>query len=190
MIKKFNDFINEGFWKDSIKRAKRDVLRLEDIDNTNLNELKTSNFYLFDDTLFADDDLILKNEKKTNLFNREQIQRLLKIAKQDGWRLPTYDEICNNLLDENGKLDSRVYSETIIHHNPTGGEIRIYDFNSVKTACILISFPRTDMLPVPYWLEDGEMYIGYKGTKRKSIDIKISKEITDTPKRIKLIKQV
>lgn len=182
--------INEGLWKSSINKAKQNGLRLEDIDDTNIDNLNPSNFYLFDDMCFADEDLILNDEKKIRLFNRVQMERLLKIAKQDGWRLPTYDEICKNLLDEKGKLDSRVYSETIIYRNPTGGELRIYDFNSVKTSCLLVSFPRTDMLPIPYWLEDGEMYIGYKGTKRKSIDIKVSKEITDTPKRIKLIKQV
>ena len=36
MIKNFEDWINEGFWKDSINRAKTNTERLEDRLNTNI----------------------------------------------------------------------------------------------------------------------------------------------------------
>lgn len=184
--------INEGFWKSGINRSKTDALRLEDIENTNLDDIMRIPFALFEDVYFSDRDLILKKDgKNIRLFDEEQMRRLLKIAKERGWRLPTCDEICNNLLDEKGKLDSRCFDDKIIFHNPTGFELRIYDFNSNSPNALLqIEVPRSEMFPVGYWLEDGEMYFGIEGIKRKKIDLKVNREVTNTPKRIRLIKEI
>ena len=91
MIKKFEEYISEGFWKDSIKRAKDNTERLEDRLDSNVYDLKEVDlddrlgFYVADNLLRIGDnteftyaDFVCSPEEK-------QINRL-------GWRVPTLED--------------------------------------------------------------------------------------------------
>ena len=82
-----DETINEGFWKDGIKRAKDNKERLEDI-RTNINKLGTVDINV--DVLFADDDLMIDGEYK---FDYETFEREYPHIYSKGWRLPTEYEM-------------------------------------------------------------------------------------------------
>lgn len=89
MIKKFEEFINEGFWKDGIRRAKNNTERLGDKLMTNIKNLNTVDLGV-DGILFADQDLEIDGEDK---FDWESVKKYIPLIEKEGWRIPTLQEI-------------------------------------------------------------------------------------------------
>lgn len=87
-MKKLSE-INEGFWKDGIKRAKTGALRKEDIINSNINNFKEIDLGDFCPFYIADINLEIDNEEFITF--DEWRSHKSKIEKT-GWRMPTKDE--------------------------------------------------------------------------------------------------
>lgn len=81
--------INEGFWKDGIKRAKTGEIRKEDKMISNIDELKEIDlgdfcpFYISDQNLSIDDMLNISFDK---------YKQYKKQIEKTGWRMPTQEE--------------------------------------------------------------------------------------------------
>ena len=102
MIKKFEDWISEGFWKDGIKRAKENKIRTgERLSDSNLYELKEVDLGLsfnVADRFFCYD--------KSLIHKYRNIKSIEKYIKSSGWRLPTKEDIkelmsCKSLVWDN-----------------------------------------------------------------------------------------
>ena len=201
MIKKFEEYISEGFWKDSIRRAAQNSLRIEDVfSNTNVDSLEQGSFTLrssqgWHKGFFAENDIYYPSgEKKERLFTEKDMKRIVDYVKKDKWRLPTYDDI-KDMLFNGDELNYAEFSFSVKYFNQGGGVITITRQSGVKFPKLRIPFGKIDNLPIEYWLADGYMTIGLKYInnrvkRRRShrVEIKLYKEHTNTPKRIRLYK--
>lgn len=108
MIKKFKEYISEGFWKSGISRAKENIDRLEDHIDSNIKTLKPIDLGYDIPILFSDNDLWIG--KKSEWLYKEFVEYLPYIEKH-GWRLPTKNEINDYLLYKDGTcLDKQKYT--------------------------------------------------------------------------------
>ena len=116
--------INEGFWKDSIKRAKSGEERLEDKHHTNIERLIPIDLGV--DFYFADIDFYDGDECE---FTYEDALKYKDFFAKYGWRIPDYDDF-HSIDFDNKQIfkwrptmktdDSYVYN--IHHHNPSSDE--------------------------------------------------------------------
>ena len=113
MIKKFNDFVNEGFWKDGIKRAKNNSTRIDERIISNINEMHSVDLGLKFE--IADVDLEVDEEDHINW---PTLYKIYNQILEMGWRLPTDDEV-GILLDkfdvvakENNYEEKELYLES------------------------------------------------------------------------------
>ena len=89
LVKDKNKSVSEGFWKDSIKRAKTGEKRIEDRFNSNIGNLNTVDLGV-DEVLFADKDLIINGDDS---FEWDDVKRHIPLIEKEGWRIPTIDEM-------------------------------------------------------------------------------------------------
>ena len=83
VIKTFSEFINESIWSDMQDRSSGEIVRKEDIRNSNVKDMKPVDLEL--SVLWADKDLEIDDE---NEFTIDEIADYTP----DGWRRPTREE--------------------------------------------------------------------------------------------------
>ena len=89
MVKKFNEFIEEGFLSKTINRSKTGEIRLEKkLPSNNINQFKEIDLDL--PIVFADKDLVINGKDK---FTWEEVEDYKEGIHYLGWRLPTWDEV-------------------------------------------------------------------------------------------------
>lgn len=123
-ILSFKDFVNEGFWKDSIRRSKSGEKRLED-KRTNINDIKPVDLgFSF---MLADRLLELDGEVKMS-YNDFQDESIQKDLEKSGWRLISDTDLINvtNITQHSAfrKGDDMVYvlkrnGEKVQYDTPT-----------------------------------------------------------------------
>ena len=150
MIKKFEEYISEGFWKDGIRRAKTGEERLGEMLESNINELKpvdllpSLNFCVADDLLFVEDKFQMDADEWKN-------PKILKLIKKYGWRIMNEGDL---LSLENFKSEyditktgtkQRVVVNTI-HSGTIAEEWSIVDIGtSLSDGKVHMHFPNTTL---------------------------------------------
>lgn len=89
MIKKFEDFVNEGLWKSGIERSKSGEERLEDKVNSNIKDLKPVD--IGQNFLISDKPLELNGSNMIDA--RDFIENYQDYFKKHDWRMLTSDDI-------------------------------------------------------------------------------------------------
>lgn len=89
MIKRFDEYIEEGLWKSTVERAKKGLERLED-GKSNIEKLKAIDLGV--DIEFADVDFKMGGKLK---FTQKEARELEPYFEKHGWRLPTKEDIKN-----------------------------------------------------------------------------------------------
>lgn len=89
MVKKFNEFINEGFLSKTVNRAKSGEERIEEKVNSNLSELEEIDMGV---AIFADKDVIINDKDK---FTRSEMESYIPFFEKNGWKVLTIDVVDN-----------------------------------------------------------------------------------------------
>ena len=126
MIKKFNEYIEEGLWKSGIERSKTGIVRKEDtitIEN-NLFELNDVDLGDFLDFVIADKDLRLNDEPRCGV--EDFMVWMDKIEKNTGWRLPKTTDL-EKIKENMDNMEYTILDDEItgcITSKQTGGEFK------------------------------------------------------------------
>ncbi|MCM1217055.1 MAG: hypothetical protein NC548_21365 [Lachnospiraceae bacterium] len=121
MVKKFNDFINEGFLSKTINRAKSGGARIEDkLPPNNLKDLKPIDIGL---PFLIADDVLWINKTKFFSLNDETYSLIDKIEKT-GWRLPTVDDV--KLLQKHQSVKHTADHRDIILYNSNNTDDKVW----------------------------------------------------------------
>lgn len=207
MIKTFKEYINEGLWKDGVIRASQNKLRKEGIFNTNIDSLIPSNFSFsggghYSIGRFAETDIYFPSDRnKEILFTEEDVKIITDHVKNDKWRLPTYDEIKHTLFLNDDLMNYVDFLYTVKRYDKNDYVACIVYLDGTGCSEIRMPFTNSTKLPIEYWLEDGYMEVILENENGElkvlneegfetyiEVIIKIHKEHTDTPKRVRLIK--
>lgn len=101
IVKKFKEFINEGFLSKTLNRAKTGVERKEDqLPPNNLKDLKEVDLHPSLPFVFADEDLEFNGSNK---LTGDDVYTYIDKIEESGWRLPSRDdmqELCK-VMDSN-----------------------------------------------------------------------------------------
>ena len=161
MIKKFEEYISEGFWKDGIKRAKDNIERIEDKLDSNIYDLNGIDMSPDIPFLVADDDLELDGCRR---WLYDEIFPYENQFKKLGWRIPTVDEMLKYFLDEDGKkLNGEQFK--ILFEYAEGNNIKFDVIIKSKTnrGKLLFKYDGEGNLYLNrryYWLRNEEEYTG------------------------------
>lgn len=117
--------IDEGFWKDGIKRSKSGEQREEDKHHTNIEELKPVDIGV--EFYFADVDFCDAGEF---YFNHEDMLNYKDFFAKYGWRVPDYNDF-QSIDFGNKKVfrwrpdmkTSNTYVYNVYHHNPKSDDL-------------------------------------------------------------------
>lgn len=97
--------INEGFWKDSIKRVKNKEMRQEDYIDSNVKNFREIDLGF--DFVFASTPLVI--EKNMSFSYEEVKDKVDVLTKYFGWRLPTIKDL-DVFCDDDGELKDNIYT--------------------------------------------------------------------------------
>ena len=97
--------INEGFWKDSIKRVKNKEMRQEDYIDSNVKDFREIDLGF--DFVFANTPLVI--EKNMGFSYEEVKDKVDVLTKYFGWRLPTIKDL-DVFCDDDGELKDNIYT--------------------------------------------------------------------------------
>lgn len=110
-VLKYKDFVNEGLWKSGVERAKSDTIRREDMETTNLLNIREVDLGL---SFYIADRLLSKDVSP--LFKKKNMNKILKQIETEGWRLPTKKDI-EELIKNSSSFENK--GATIYHADDT-----------------------------------------------------------------------
>lgn len=149
--------INEGFWKDSIKRAKDNTERIEDhIPDSNVYDLKEVDlglpFYVADKTLTLNGSAEIRFKEFEYDGDGEKINKL-------GWRIPTENEL--RLILNEGTITRKVVN--IYHYyilEKDGKEIVMGPHHGLDTFGLWCEFNKKEIALIApmFFLEYNQKY--------------------------------
>ena len=171
IVKKFNEFIEEGFMTRSLNRKKSNDERLGDQLPSNLKSFKEINLNL--PFVFADVDLEI-NGKDTFTFN-EFDENYKNYFLKHGWRLPTYNELKNSFKDF--KFISRL--DSVSASSPETGESLVINLTiGEKLTFYMLGYSESsehikNRQMCPVWIFDNTTEFNDFGSTRVEHEVRI-----------------